>query len=199
MTAATHDYFILTMDYSEEYCRIDTLPRPLDKKAWRAAEGERMGTEYPAGVRLEMSKRHRGLVIPEYIPNTVLMPMVTGKLKTLLEQESGAEIEFLPFALYNHKGRVADPECFIANVIGTREWADMTRTRGEKSIISPGTFEALHLLHLDSAKVDPQAKLFRLNIIPRFLIVRGDLRAAFEQHGIKGMKFTAMGERCRLV
>ncbi|MFL5356666.1 imm11 family protein [Archangium sp.] len=199
MTAATHAYFILSADYSDQNCRIDELPRPLDKKGWRATEGERMGEHFPAGVRLEMSREHRGLVIPDYIPNTLLMPMVTGKLKTLLEQESGAEIEFLPFALYNHKGRVVAPECFIANVIGSRDWADMKKTRGEKSIISPGTFEALFQLQLDPEKVDPQAKLFRLNIIPRFLIVRDDLRAAFEQNGITGMKYTAMGERCRLV
>lgn len=199
MTAATHAYFILSSDYGEQNCRIDELPRPLNKKGWRATVGERMGEHYPAGVRLEMSNEHRGLVIPDYIPNTLLMPVVTGKLKALLEKESGAEIEFLPFALYNHKGRVAAPECFIANVIGKKDWADMTKTRGEKSIISPGTFEALFLLQLDPAKVDPQAKLFRLDIMPRFLIVRDDLRAAFEQHGITGMKYTAMGERCRLV
>jgi hypothetical protein len=125
--------------------------------------------------------------------------MISGRLKALLEKEAGVEIEFLPFTLYNHKGRIAAEDCFIANVIGTRDCVDMKRTRGEKSIMSPGEFEAIFLLHLDPASVPPEEKLFRLNVRPNIFIIRDDLRATFEQHGITGIRYIAMGERCRVL
>ena len=198
MSAATHQYFMVTEIESDESCLIDDLPRPLNKTLWRATEGGRMDAEYSAGVRLKFAKRS-GLVIPDYIPNTLLMPMVTGKLKALLEKEAGVEIEFLPFALYNHKGRVAAEDCFIANVIGTQDCADMTKTRGEKSIISPGEFEEMRRLVLDPDKVPPDAKLFRVSVFPRLPIIRDDLRAAFEREGIEGIRYIGMGENCRVL
>ncbi|WP_141617125.1 DUF1629 domain-containing protein [Myxococcus sp. AB036A] len=198
MTEATHQYFIITEIESDESCLIDELPRPLDKKFWMATKGVRMGNEYTSGVRLKMS-RDGGLGIPDYIPNTLLLPMVSDKLKSLLEKEAGVEIEFLPFSLYNHKGRVAAEACFIANVIGTHECVDAAKTRGEKSIISPGQFEALSQLTLDSAKVPSDAKLFRVNVFPRALIIRDDLRATLEREGITGIRYVAMGERYQLL
>ncbi|MBZ4422609.1 imm11 family protein [Myxococcus sp. RHSTA-1-4] len=198
MTTATHQYFIITEDESEESCLIDELPRPLNKQSWMASKGVRMGNEYPSGVRLNMSV-DGGLVVPDYIPNTVLLPMVSGRLKSLLEKEVGVEIEFLPFALYNHKKRLAAEDCFIANVIGTHDCADMTKTRGEKSIISPGQFEALSRLDLDPAKVPPDSRLFRISVFPRVLLIRDDLRAIFEQGGISGIRYIAMGERCQVL
>ncbi|ATB34081.1 hypothetical protein MEBOL_007582 [Melittangium boletus DSM 14713] len=158
-----------------------------------------MADRYPMGVRLDMAKRHRGLVVPDVIPNTILQYMVTGRLKTLLEKEAGVEIEFLPFMLYNHKGRVAAQDCFIANVIGTQDCADMTRTRGEKSIVSPGQFEALFLLYLTPDKIPADAKLFRPSVMPRLLIIRDDLRATLERSEITGIRYIAMGEKCRVV
>ncbi|OJH37534.1 hypothetical protein BON30_29275 [Cystobacter ferrugineus] len=138
--------------------------------------------------------RDGGQVVPDYIPNTLLMPMVSGKLKVILETSAEVDIEFLPFTLYNHKKRLAADDCFIANVLGTHDCADMTKTRGEKSLISPGQFEALSVLALDPAKV-PDAKLFRLSVFPRALIIRNDLRTVFEHGGVSGIRYISMGER----
>lgn len=198
MTTAPHTYSIISQLQADENCLIDEFPRPLDKQSWMAAEGVKMGEKYPAGVRLNMS-RDGGLVIPDYIPTTLLVPMVTGRFKALLEKEAGVDIEFLPFALYNHKKRLAAEDCFIANVIGMHDCANMTKTRGEKSIISPGQFEALHRMELDMAKVPPDAKLFRVSVFPRLLVIRDDLRAVLEQNGISGIRYVAMGERCELL
>ncbi|NMO22133.1 hypothetical protein HPC49_36135 [Pyxidicoccus fallax] len=196
---ATHSYFILNQTINDENCLIDDLPRPLKKTAWAASEGIRMGDTYPSGVRLQMSNRFRGMVVPDLIPNTLLKHMVSGRLKALLEKEAGVEIEFLSFALYNHKGRVAAQDCFIANVIGTQDCADMAKTEGEPSIISPGKFEALFKLALDPERVPPEARLFRLEVMPRVLVIRDDLRSVLEQNGITGIQYIAMGEQCRVV
>ncbi|QRK09001.1 hypothetical protein JQX13_02200 [Archangium violaceum] len=192
---APHDYFLLMQDHTDENCLVNTLPGELNKTSWAAAEGVPMGNKYPAGVRLDMATRHRGLVVPDLIPNTVQLNLVSGRMKPLLEKEAGVEIEFLPFALHDHKGRVAAPDCYIANVLGSQDCADLKKTRGEKTVGEPGKFEVIKQLHLDPAKVPADLKLFRLGSMPNLLIIRDDLRATFEQNGVTGVRYVAMGER----
>ncbi|MCY1046197.1 hypothetical protein OV208_33105 [Corallococcus sp. bb12-1] len=190
-----HDYFLLIPDRTDENCLVNTLPGELNKTSWPAAKGVPMADKYPSGVRLEMAARHLGLVVPDFVPNTLLLYLVSGRMKTLLEQEAGVEIEFLPFALHDHKGRAVAPDCSIANVIGSQDCADLKKTRGEKTVGAPGKFEVITQLQLDPVKVSTELKLFRLGAMPRFLIIRDDLRATFEQNGVTGVRYVAMGER----
>jgi len=190
-----HDYFLFLQDNTDENCLVNTLPGELNKTAWRASKGVLMADKYPVGARLDMAPRHRGLFVPDIIPNTLLKLLVSGRMKPLLEKEAGVEIEFLPFTLHDHKGRVAVPDCYIANVLGSHDCADLKKTRGEKSIDEPGKFEVIKQLHLDPAKVPADLKLFRLGAMPNLLIIRDDLRATFEQNGVTGVRYVAMGER----
>ncbi|QRK12593.1 hypothetical protein JQX13_22725 [Archangium violaceum] len=193
-----HNYFILESHPSPENCTINKCPEPLDSKKWRIAEGEPMGGHYSPPVRLDMDKSHGGMHIPDFIDNNLHLPLVSGKLKQLLERESNAEIEFLPFMLYNHKGRVACDDCYIANVLGSQDCVDRTRTEGQEDASEPGQYIGLFRLFLDPARIDPQSRLFRISAKPSVLIIRDDLRALFEQNEVTGARYIAMGEKCML-
>jgi hypothetical protein len=192
------DYFILNAEFTPEYCSIIKCPPSLDDQTWRIADGERMGEHYPPKIRFDMSKEHDGIVVPDFIHNTLHLPMVSGQLKALLEKESGAEIEFLPFTLYNHRGRVAAEGCHIANLLGSLDCVDRRRTEGDESFITPGTYSGLFRLYLSAEQLPPTAKLFRLASMPSVIIIREDLRALLEQQGISGVEYIAMGEECML-
>ncbi|NTX37178.1 MULTISPECIES: imm11 family protein [unclassified Myxococcus] len=195
MTTNTHQYFYLTQEETVEYCFVNEFPSPMKGSMWPASEGTSMAANYPTGVRLNMARRHRGIVVPDFIPNSLLVYLITGRLKALLDKEAGAEIEYLPFALWNHKGRVAAEGCFIANLLGVQDCVDLKKTRGEKSIMSPGEFQVIKQLYLDLEKVPKDARLFRISVMPRFFVIRDDLRAILDQNGVTGIRYVAMGEK----
>jgi hypothetical protein len=189
-----HEYFVFKSKRTPENCTINHSPPALDDEQWRVAEGTRMGERYSPSTRLDMDKKHAGMGVPDYINNTLLLPLVSGRFKALLERESGAEIEFLRFTLYNHKGRVASDDCYIANIIGTIDCVDHDKTVARQSHIRPGQFSRIFKLVLDSAKIPSNAKIFRLATKPIILIIRDDLRAVLDQSGITGVQYIPIGE-----
>ena len=192
------EYFILETKKTSENCTIDESPEPLDSEQWRIAKGERMGEHYSPTVQLQMDKQHKGLGTPDFIHNTLHLPMVSKKLRALLETEADAEIEYLQFSLLNHKGRPVEQEFYIANIIGTQDCVDRVKTEARESALKPGKYSGLFKLLLDQSRIDPKSKLFRISAKPTVLIIRSDLRAVLEHNGITGMRFIAMGEECMI-
>ena len=157
-----------------------------------------MDHRYPDDVRFQMDRMFPGIVVPDIITNVFNYCLVSSNLKTILKKEASAEIEFLLFILINHKGRIADKECYIANVIGTEDCVDASKTVALESKLRPGAFSWLTRLFLDNQKINPEAKLFRLHQMPNIMIIRSDLRDVLNEHGIRGVKYIAMGQECAL-
>lgn len=194
-----HHYSIFLPSDDPTFCVIEHLPESLQEKGWRIPEGLRMDHRYPSVVRLQMGSGFPGIVIPDMIENLESYCFVSQKLKDLLESEVQTEIEFLPFMLYNHKGRVARDGCYIVNVIGTEDCVDLSRTEAREDPSVRGTFMSLRKLHLDDSRINPRAKLFRIQQMPKVMIIRDDLRKVLKEHNITGIKYVEMGESCRLL
>ena len=194
-----HYYFIFLTSDDPTFCVIKKLPESLDEKRWRIPKGLRMDHRYPSGVRLQMGSGFSGIVVPDMIENLVNYCLVSQKLKDLLESEVKTEIEFLPFMLYNHKGRVARDDCYIVNVIGTEDCVDLSRTEAREDPSVRGTFMSLRKLYLDDSRINPRAKLFRIQQMPKVMIIRDDLRKVLKEHNMTGIKYVEMGESCRLL
>ncbi|WP_395848306.1 imm11 family protein [Cystobacter fuscus] len=186
------NYFMLEWDVLDGYCAIFDLPETMPK-IHKPARGVRMGSEYPDGLRFRMAKEERGMKIADIIPNAVNYLMVSNRMKGILEQHSGAEIEFLRFVLLNHRGRVASEDCYIANVIGMLDCVDMERSEGDRDALKPDRFMYLRRLVLREDMLDPAAKLFRPTAAPRMMIVRRDLKEQFEKEGVTGATWYAVG------
>jgi hypothetical protein len=156
-----------------------------------------MGDEYPAGVKFQMAPEARGSQIGDVIPNAINYLMVSSRMKELLARHATAEIEFLRFALVNHKGRIASDDLYIANVLGTREWADMERSMGARVTTPEGErkFEHLRRLYLKDGEIDPRINVFRVSAMPKLVLVREDLKLLFESEGITGAVFHPVGTK----
>ncbi|NVJ00130.1 hypothetical protein HV824_18640 [Myxococcus sp. AM009] len=161
----TSDFYILEWLVLDGYCAIFSVPEGMPK-IHKPARGIRMGAEYPDGLRFNMTKQEPGLKIADVIPNAVNYFMVSKRMKELLMQHSGAEIEFLRFVLLNHRGRVANEDCYIANVVGMQDCVDMEKTEGDPDPLKPDRFMYLRRLLLQEDKVPPGAKLFRTAAAP---------------------------------
>jgi hypothetical protein len=190
-------YFIFQDDEAqEEYCHIWRYPKGMPL-IHRPSLGMSLGAEYPEGLNFHMAPEVPATRISDVITNTLGYLMVSARLKELLSRHATAEIEFLRFTLLNHKGRVASDECYIVNVIGTRDWADMDRSMGARVTTPRGErlFEHLRRLYLRDELIDPRINIFRISAMPKLILVREDLKSLMESEGITGALFHGMGTK----
>ncbi len=194
-----HAYFILREANDPKNCLINQCPDSLRSKKWRIPKGQRMDAHYPPDVTLRMDAEQPGLLVPDLIKNTFRFCLVSSKLKALLEQEAGAEIEFLPTAITNHKGRTVLGDFFIANVIGTQDCVDLERSEFDALEDEPDRFNALFRLHLREDRIPSGLKLFRIQPMPGVLVLRDDLRTRLEEQGLTGAQYIPMGASCTIL
>ncbi|CAM3567839.1 hypothetical protein G4177_26125 [Corallococcus sp. ZKHCc1 1396] len=190
-------YFLLVSEVLDGYCAIFKMPGGM-RDIHKPGLGVRMGDIYPPGLRFQMAKEEKGLKVADVIPNALGYLMVSARMKALLEQHAGGEVEFLRFTLLNHRGRVASEDCYIANLIGTQDCVDMARSEGDASEFNPRRLVFVRRLVLDETKVTPEARLFRTTTVPSIPIIRGDLKDLFEREGVTGPTLYPVGTEVAL-
>jgi hypothetical protein len=190
-------FSILTAQEGGGACCVFRFPKDLED-VFSAAQGERLGADYPDGLRFHMAAEAPGLRVLDVIDNALTYLMVTEKVKTLLERHATAEIEHLRFTLVNHKGRVASDRCYIVNVIGTLDAMDRYQSRGVDHPILQGQLVELHRLVLHEDRIGPETNLFRLATFPAAILIRDDLRAILDREGVTGAAYLEQGQDIRL-
>lgn len=191
-------FSILSTSDDPKHCLVDEVPESLRPKMWRIGKGLPMEHRYPPDVVLKMDGGHKGLVVPDLVSNTESIALVSSKLKGLLEQHSGARIEFLPVSIANHKGRVAAKDYFIANVLDHVDCVDKERSEVEELHPDPTLLSGLFRLQVLQDQIPSEAKLFRLKTMPRAILIRDDLRALLDAENLTGVRYIAMGEECAI-
>lgn len=189
------DYFIIEADESEEFCALYDFPEEMEDIEM-PADGTRMGSRYEPQT-FRMADEVPGLVIPDVINNAFGYLMVSTRLKALMAANAEAEIEYLPFTVQNHKGRPGG-EGFIVNVIGTSGCVDLQKTEGLPDPVNEGWLMSIDVLYLNEDRVDPKAKIFRIDVMPSVIIVRDDLRRLFDENNVTGVRYLRQGEEIAL-
>lgn len=189
-------YSILRAVQDPKYCAISKRSSEM-KNHGRPARGVSMEKSYPDVLDFEMSKlvNPNGIQIADVIPNPIQYMIVTEQMKEFLEKEASDPIEFLPFRLLNHKGRVAANRVYVANVLGTVDCANAAKSKGTVSPFSAdkGAFFNCSVLAIDERKVPEGTKLFRCSLYPSLIFVRDDVRAKIEERKFVA-RFTESGE-----
>ncbi|MFL5349316.1 MAG: imm11 family protein [Hyalangium sp.] len=193
-----HSFSILSTSDDPKYCLVDEVPEPLRSKKWRISEGRPMEHRYPPDVVLKMDRAHKGLVVPDLVANTERIAIVSTRLKGLLEQHSGARIEFLPVSIANHKGRIAAKDYCIANVLDHVDCIDKERSEVEELNPDPTLLSGLFRLQVLQDRIPSEAKMFRLKTMPTAILIREDLRALLDAENLTGIRHIAMGEECAI-
>ncbi|MFL5356872.1 imm11 family protein [Archangium sp.] len=191
-------FSILSTSNDPKHCLVDEDPDSLRPKTWRIAKGLPMEHRYPPDVVLKMDGGHKGLVVPDLVSNTLRIALVSRKLKGLLEQHSGARIEFLPVSIANHKGRIAAKDYFIANVLDHVDCVDKERSEVEELHPDPTLLSGLFRLQVLQERIPAESKLFRLKTMPPAILIRDDLRAQLDAENLTGVRYIAMGEECAI-
>lgn len=159
------NYFIIdSMPLSEKkYCFLGDTPRSILNLSYRMARGIAMGKDYPRNPLPEwhMSPKHKGIKLPSLIANTHSMLVVDRALKEIFEN-TGVDMECLPFVLLDHKGRVASTDYFIINPLGNLDCLNLEKSEIEW-LEGPGSeVVGIEMYVLDTEKVKDAPDVFRI-------------------------------------
>lgn len=161
------------------------------RDTYQLREGIPVNSWFPGDVTFTLAEDY-GIKLTDSIPNTLNRLIVSQKLKCALEEKSEADIEFLPVHIRNHKGHVVQQPYFIANLLSTVECVDRERSQFQASAIRPDQIFTFFRLALDTSKIPPDAKIFRLKEARNLIIVREDLADDILNSGCDGMMFLEM-------
>jgi hypothetical protein len=176
-------FFILRGASGDEFCRV--WERPDGIRSMRPAKrGTSMLDRWSDDVSFAVAGRHPGQKVPDAIKNAQECLMVSDRLKALVEENVVSPVEFLPFTLLNHKGRVASDSMWVVNLLDTVACADMDATKGSMSPFHEGEIQDLVELHVIEDRVPDDRKIFRVAEHPATFLVRDDLRAAIDEAGM---------------
>jgi hypothetical protein len=175
------------------YCHLLKMPGDMKNMAL-PSRGKPMGALYADARDFRMSESSGGMQVPDVITNAFNYLMVTEKLKLQIEASAkGAKIEYLPFRVINHKGRVAAESCFIVNVLGTIDCADKSASEGLETAIYKGEYTIADRITLIDGKIPKSTNIFRTSLFPPGVWLSADLRKTLEGQGVKA-RFVAAGE-----
>lgn len=173
----------------DDACFFEAAPSGTEMTCFRMAKGIANAAEYPPDAVLQMEAAYPGRIVPDVVGNTRGLLMVSDRVKVAIEELQGAETEYLPLRILNHKGRPAAALAdaahhWIVNPLGTFDCADH-----EASEIDwfEGDVVDVDELVLDPSKVEAAPALFRPAVEPRSYIVRGELRDRLVSMGLRGL------------
>lgn len=182
------EYFILGPARDDEFCKVAMAPQDFPTMN-PAKRGRSMSREWPKEAEFRMKPQHPGLIVPDVVLNPHECLMVTDRMKAFLQEHIESPVEFLPFTLINHKGRVANDSMWVVNLLDSVACADMDKTEGSESPFYPGEIQDLLELHVIEDKLPTVRKIFRLKECPATILVRDDLRRGLEEAGFSAEYF----------
>lgn len=171
------DYFVWTDDRSDDALAwISDRPEAFGSKGFMLNQGTPCADWFPKDLVFDLSRSYGGVKLPDHLPNTLSLRVVSAKLKRLLEELAPkTRIEFLPVRLRNRRKKIEAAPYWIANVLEVIPCTDMKRSDYWENTIVKGQVESFKRLVLDERKIPKGVKLFRLGEKKDLLLVHRDL------------------------
>ncbi|WP_120539468.1 imm11 family protein [Corallococcus terminator] len=152
-----------------EFCVLLDFPEAMGVKSWKLGDGvELQEGEYPQDAKIFMSDEEPGIEIPDLVPNTVRLLIVSKPLKDGMEAVNRGPVQYLPLSIYNHKKRLASSDYFIVNPLGT---VDVLDTSASEIEYLDGQVVRVLKHVLDRKKIAHAPDLFRLKEAPDSYVV----------------------------
>jgi len=128
------------------------------------------------------------------VTNDMKIPIVSERIKAIVEGLGSDDCEFIPVVLLDHKRKVASTSHYLLNTLRLIDFVDMNRSRYELSDLDPGEIAWLKELHIQPAKVDQGVHVFRATTLRGQVFVDEEICQAFEKEKITGLRlFPAEG------
>jgi hypothetical protein len=179
---------------------LDQRPVGMKEAGFLIPEGERVGDKFPKDARMNMSSRYDGFRLDSLIGNTIDYLILSRDAKEVVEEHcKGAEIEYLPFVLYNLKNRVQSGDYFIVNPIGGVDCLNSAAS-DITYLDAPGEPEHGEIVDIDTFVFDPgklknAPALFRVEEQRTAYVISEKLADAFQQRGFTNIVLTEIEQQ----
>jgi len=123
---------------------------------------------------------------------TVLV--VSSRVKAFLENAGCNNVEYLPVAIVNHKGRTAAHDYFIINPQDVCECIDIDRSGVKWNALDPDSISLCTSLVLREQVIPARWKIFRLHRWRKLVVIRRSLAEAMVAADFSGLQLREPAE-----
>jgi hypothetical protein len=109
-----------------DYCFIERPPEEIHLLSSCISGGLPAAAEYPDNVIAKMDHNESGILLSDFIGNSELSLICSGRVKAVIEKHCGDFCEYLPVSIENHKGRIASSDYFYINPLGLHDCLNLS-------------------------------------------------------------------------
>lgn len=183
------DYFIISVGGvpgDSNLCIVDDPPEGMGLYDYCLIRGERAASHFPKDAKVFLRKERTGIRLAGILGNTHGFFIGSVEVKKVIEELCpNREIEYLPFILYNQKGRVHSKDYFFINPIGGFDC--LNEKASGATYDSDGEIITVKKFVLDPMKLTNAPDFFRIHKVPTEYVVSQRFVDAFHERGIKNL------------
>lgn len=151
--------------------------------------GEPRAALFPDDASFSMSQDYPyEMVLTDSLVNIDFMIVASPRLRRFLEARGLAQVEYLPVAIHDHRGRLAG-EYFIVHPLEPVDCLDIPACGGTFWSVDPANMLSVERLAIDPAKIPPGRELFRPRSFYEVILVRRELADAIDAAGFTGIRW----------
>lgn len=185
------NYLVWEWKYDEDACTLSSIVGFEDSHLLN--RGKSLESQFPDDVTVNMDPAHpESIELRDFIPLDDVQ-VCSMRVVEFLRAQDLSNVEYLPVAVVNHKGKVASKDYFIVNPTHVQPCLDPAASKARRSAIDPTIFLTIRRLVLDPARItppNPAIKIFRPDeYFPPVLVARG-LAEGLQEEGFTGFLFT---------
>lgn len=182
--------------HDADLCFLDNFIEGIQSESWRAGLGEALTPIYPQDARIHLSEKSPGIKLASFLGNTRGMLPASTSFKEAIELHcAGQAIEYLPFTLYDHRGRVHSRDYFLVNPLGSFDCLDFQASDIAWDKERPGEILDINQHVLERQKMKDAPQLFRVARDPHTYVIGLELAREMQKRGLtnvilKELKFS---------
>ncbi|MBU8899860.1 hypothetical protein KRR26_30040 [Corallococcus sp. M34] len=171
---------------NSELLFLDQEPETVGLDGYCIAAGEPIADSYPVEVKVQSSEERTGIQLSSVLGNSFNYLIVSSAMKEIIAQYTPqTTIEYLPFTLVDHRGRIRSQDYFFINPLTSVDGLD-TRASDIKYHRS-GAIVGIRKLVLAAEKLKDVPGLFRLQQARQHYVVNELLAHALQSQGFTNM------------
>lgn len=117
------------------------------------------------------------------------MPVISLRLKQILESAGKNKVEYLPVDLFNHKGRKEPEQYFVLHPLDVLECINLEGSGVEWNNITPDRISRCKGLVLNHSAIPENYTIFRPKFWGKLVLIRQDLVDMLLQKDLTGLVF----------
>lgn len=159
-------------------------------------DGEPMAAAFPADAAFHMHPDFPdNLLLQDSLSNSDMCLVVSQRLKNAVQALAPPQVEYLPVAIIDHKGRKLREPYFILHPLDPIDCIDRDASGAEfDPILDPDAIESVQRMVLDEGSIPPERTLFRLKHYWGAVVLSRGLAAALEAGGFTGVRWLELDQ-----